>query len=102
MALIRVLSDVTSEVSEEFGISFQVSITLENTIIGGWTVERNEGSLGDGGTRTWVTVHDEFLQSESGGIVDGTNGYVYRVNLGSGNAGPIVNVTNAYIGSYRK
>lgn len=99
MSLNKVLTDTTATVSEEFAIQFQASVTLDGTINSDWKVERAAGSLDDGETRVW-NDHDLFEQDENGGIVDGTPGYVYRVNLGT--AGPTVNVVESIRGVYWK
>lgn len=99
MALQQVLES-TEIVSDEFDIPFQSSVTLEGTINGQWTVERAIGYRDDGGARSWST-HREFEQTDNGGIVDGIIGYVFRINLGSGNAGPTGHVARSYTGTYR-
>ena len=52
-----------------------------------WTVERAVGKRGDGETRAWV-VDSRATSAESAIIVAGSDGYVYQINLGTGNAGP--------------
>ena len=101
MSLERVLN-ANEDVSTEFRIDYAKQITVNGTIGADWTVERAEGILNDGGTRSWNT-DTSFRQTETGGDITGTPGYVYRINLGSGNgaAGLTGNVTDMHLGIWR-
>ena len=83
MSLQRVLN-ANDDVSVEFRIEFTKQVTLNGTIGADWTVERAEGYLNDGETRVW-NIDESFAQTVTAGDVTGTLGYVYRINLGSGN-----------------
>lgn len=98
MNLQRVLNE-NDDASEEFSITSCKQVTLNGTIGASWTVERAEGILKDGETRSWHT-HKSFAQTETAGDVTGTFGYVYRINLGSGNgaAGLTGNVAELRVG----
>ena len=101
MSLIRVLN-ANDDVSVEFRIEASVQVTMNGTIGAVWEVERAEGFLDDGGTRVWNT-DTSFTQATTGGDVTGTLGYVYRINLGTGNgaAGLTGNVADMRIGIWR-
>jgi hypothetical protein len=83
MSLTRVLN-ANEDVSAEFSIRDAKQITLVGTPGAAWTVERAEGYLNDGEARVW-SIDIRFAQTVTGGDVTGTPGYVYRINLGSGN-----------------
>ena len=101
MSLKRVLN-ASDDVSEEFRIEASKQVTVNGTIGADWTVERAEGHIGDGGTRAWNT-DTSFTEDETGGDITGTLGYVYRINLGTGNgaAGLTGNVADMHLGIWR-
>ena len=101
MSLTRVLN-ANEDVSAEFSIRDAKQITLNGPIGADWTLERAEGSLNDGGTRVWHT-DTPFTQATTGSDVTGTPGYVYRINLGSGNGatGLTGNVADMRLGIWR-
>ena len=101
MSLERVLN-ANDDVSEEFRIEFCKQVTVNGTIGADWTVERAEGRIGDGETRVW-NLDTGFTEDETGGDITGTLGYVYRINLGTGNgaAGLTGNVADMHLGIWR-
>ena len=101
MILKRVLN-ANEDTSAEFRIEFCKQVTINGNPSAAWTVERAEGTFDDGETRTWHT-HKIFAQTETAGDVTGTLGYVYRINLGSGNgtAGLTGNVADLRVGIWR-
>ena len=101
MSLERVLN-ASDDVSEEFRIEFCKQVTVNGTIGADWTVERAEGRIGDGKTRVW-NLDTSFTEDETGGDITGTLGYVYRINLGTGNgaAGLTGNVADMHLGIWR-
>jgi hypothetical protein len=100
MSLQRVLN-ANLDVSSEFRIEFCKQVTLVGTPRAAWTVERAEGYIDDGETRVW-SIDESFAQTVTGGDVTGTLGYVYRINLGSGNgaAGLFGNVADMRLGGW--
>ena len=101
MSLERVLN-ANDDVSIEFKIEFCKQVTLVGTPGAAWTVDRAEGYLDDGQTRVW-SIDTSFTEDETGGDVTGTLGYVYRMNLGTGNgaAGLTGNVADMRLGIWR-
>ena len=101
MSLKRVLN-ANDDVSVEFRIEASVQVTVNGTIGADWTVDRAEGYIDDGRTRVWNT-DTPFTEDETGGDVTGTLGYVYRINLGTGNgaAGLTGNVADMRLGIWR-
>ena len=104
MSLKRVLN-ANDDVSEEFRIEFCKQVTLTGMPSADWKVERAEGYLDDGVTRaaTDWNLDTSFTEDETGGDVTGTLGYVYRINLGTGNGatGLVGNVADMHLGIWR-
>ncbi len=84
MPALNQILEANDDTSSEFVIKSQKQISLQGTIGAAWTVERSVGEIGDGQTRNWV-VDTQADTDETAVIVTGTEGFVYRINLGSGN-----------------
>ena len=97
----RILLENT-DVSGEFASPVDVSVTMDGVLTAKWKIERAEGELNDGGNRTWIE-HDVFGRSINGAKIQCSPGYVYRINLNSGNgaAGLVGNYVRVYGNNWR-
>ena len=100
MPALNQILESSETVSDEFVIKSQKQISLQGTISGAWSVERSVGEIGDGQTRDWA-VDTQADADETAIVVYGTEGFVYRINLGSGNAGPVGYESLSFLAVYR-
>ena len=82
------------DTSESFRISGSAQIVLKGAISADWTVEV---SVDDG--TSWQQDDDVLTSSELSAKWDGSEEFLYRINLGSGNGGAD---TEGHVGGIRQ
>ena len=91
---------------QSLGLKFSVQVTLNGTPsvqIGRLSARKGILAMAEHAQFADFTIDTSFTEDETGGDVTGTLGYVYRINLGTGNgaAGLTGNVADMHLAIWR-